>query len=261
EATYAGDGSRNWRIVEGQQTLADRLAGELGERVRLGCPVEQVVWNADGVRVMTAQGEYRGRWAVVALPLGVLKSGRVGFSPALPAEIAEAVDCLDPGRSLKVVVEFDHDPWGSEIGCLFVTTPHGIWERPGLGFGAPHPVFSLLTGGSAARRLGSLSVETAVREVVAALGQVLGQELGRAVRRSAVIDWANDPWCRGGYSVVPPGCGGLRARFQSVVGGRLVFAGEHTTVERPATVHGAIESGLRAAEQVLALRARAAAGP
>lgn len=261
EATYEGDGLRNWRIAEGEQALADRMAAELGERVRLGCVVERVEWNAEGVRVLASDGEHWGRWAVVALPLGVLQAGTVEFSPELPEELSEAIERLDPGRSLKVVVEFAHDPWGPEIGCLFVTRPHGIWERPGLGFAAPEPVFSLLTGGSDAQRLGKLPVDSAIREVVQALGAVLGVDLGGAVRRGVVIDWTNDPWCRGGYSVVPPGGAGLRARFRSVIGGRLVFAGEHASVERPSTVHGAIESGLRAAEAILSLRAEAAVRP
>jgi len=254
EATYEGDGWRNWRIVEGQQALAERLAAELGSRVRLGCVVERIDWSGDGVRVVTRDSVMTADWVIVALPLGVLQSGEVEFVPGLPAELQEAIVRLSPGYSMKIVVEFSEDPWTPEIGCLFVTTPHGIWERPGLGFGAPEPVFSLLVGGSDARRLGALREEEAVREVVQALGALVGKELTGAVRRAQVIDWGRDPWCRGGYSVVPPGASGLRARFSTVVDGRIVFAGEHTSVERPSTVHGAIESGLRAAEQILSLR-------
>jgi monoamine oxidase len=259
ESTYEGDGWRNWRIVEGQQALAERLAAELGSRVRLGCVVERIDWSGDGVRVVTRDGVVTADWAIVALPLGVLQSGEVEFVPGLPAELEEAIVRLSPGYAIKIVVEFTEDPWTPEIGCLFVTTPHGIWERPGLGFAAPEPVFSLLVGGSDARRLGAMRDEEAVREVVQALGVLVGKELTGAVRRAQVIDWGRDPWCRGGYSVVPPGAAGLRARFNEVVGGRLVFAGEYTSVERPATVHGAIESGLRAAEQILGLRAAVAA--
>jgi monoamine oxidase len=189
-----------------------------------------------------------------------LQAGTIEFVPELPEPHREAIDRRLPGRSLKMVVEFTYDPWGPEIGCLFVTTPHGIWERPGLGFAASEPVFSLLTGGRDAARLGALPPEQAVREVVQALGAVLGEELTGRVRRAQVIDWTRDPWCRGGYSVVPPGGAGLRARFGQPIGDRLVFAGEHTSVVRPSTVHGAIESGLRAAEQIRALRSATAAG-
>lgn len=260
EATYEGDGWRNWRIVEGQQALAERLAAELGTSVRLGCAVERIDWSEDSVCVVTTEGARRGDWAIVALPLGVLQSGAVEFVPGLPAELAEAIQRLSPGYSMKIVVEFTEDPWTPEIGCLFVTTPHGIWERPGLGFAAPEPVFSLLVGGSDARRLSAMGEEDAIREVVQALGAVLGQDLAGRIRQGRVVDWGRDPWCRGGYSFVPPSASGLRARFSEVVGGRLVFAGEHTSVERPSTVHGAIESGLRAAEQILEFRAAVTLG-
>lgn len=261
EATYEGDGLRNWRIADGQQTLAERIAAELGAAVRLNCVVERVEWNRSGVRVIASDGEHHGRWAVVALPLGVLRGGMVKFVPALPAHLREALNGLNPGASIKVVVELSNDPWGPRIGCLFVTEPHGIWERPGLALGRPEPVFSLLIGGSEARRLAALPRDSAIREVTRRLGNVLGLDVSGWVRRGMVVDWVNDPWCRGGYSLVPPGGAGLRARFGSVVDGCLVFAGEYTSVIRPSTVHGAIESGLRAAEAILSLRAEAAVSP
>ena len=52
-----------------------------------------------------------------------------------------------------------------------------------------------------------------------------------------------------GYSSVPPGGLGLRAQLAAPAGA-LVFAGEATNPIRPATVHGAIESGRRAAAEI-----------
>jgi Flavin containing amine oxidoreductase len=66
----------------------------------------------------------------------------------------------------------------------------------------------------------------------------------------AVPRRGTDLWGRTGYSCVPPGGRGLRAVLAQPVAGVLLFAGEATHVTRPCTVHGAFESGERAATEV-----------
>ena len=64
--------------------------------------------------------------------------------------------------------------------------------------------------------------------------------------------WAADPWSFGSYSFLPVGATPADREALSVpVGGRLFFAGEATARQDPATVHGAVASGRRAADQVL----------
>src|SRR4029450_14087549 len=75
---------------------------------------------------------------------------------------------------------------------------------------------------------------------------------GRLVARQ-VVDWAFDEWARGGYSSAPPGAHGQRAVLAQPAGA-LHFAGEATVfANNPATVHGALHSGARAAGEILAL--------
>jgi len=65
-------------------------------------------------------------------------------------------------------------------------------------------------------------------------------------------NWSRDPYSLCSYSCLPPGPPGPRSRaiLREPVSGSLVFAGEATSPRNPAMVHGAIESGLRAAAQV-----------
>jgi monoamine oxidase len=55
-----------------------------------------------------------------------------------------------------------------------------------------------------------------------------------------------------GYSYLPPGATGLRAQLASALSDTLFFAGEATSVRRPHCVHGALETGWRAAHEVMA---------
>ena len=69
--------------------------------------------------------------------------------------------------------------------------------------------------------------------------------------RGALMDWPNEPWILGGYSYTPVGAGAAREELAEPLS-TLFFAGEATSINgHVGTVHGAIESGWRAAAEVL----------
>ena len=71
-----------------------------------------------------------------------------------------------------------------------------------------------------------------------------------AWRRAA---WAADSLALGGYAHLPPGAADARPALAAPEGERLFFAGEASAHEtNPQTVHGAIESGRRAAAEARA---------
>ena len=77
---------------------------------------------------------------------------------------------------------------------------------------------------------------------------------GRVPEPLAMIrtSWSTDPWARGSYSFLPVGATpALRVALAQPINGRLFFAGEATSSDAPATVHGALASGQRAAQEVL----------
>lgn len=67
-----------------------------------------------------------------------------------------------------------------------------------------------------------------------------------------VTRWWEDPRSLGSYSILPPGARPAdRAALAAPVGGVLFMAGEATAPDFPATVHGALLSGRRAARELL----------
>jgi monoamine oxidase len=71
----------------------------------------------------------------------------------------------------------------------------------------------------------------------------------------AVEHWLSNPWARGSYICPRPGqytsMHGLAA--EPALGGRLIFAGEHASVQGCGFINGAVESGNSAAKKVLTL--------
>jgi monoamine oxidase len=90
------------------------------------------------------------------------------------------------------------------------------------------------------------------------LGKILGrsaEELRRLLLSWHSHDWQHDEFTMGAYSYAPAGAIDASAGMTEPVEQTLFFAGEHTdTTGHWGTVHGAIRSGIRAAEQILSER-------
>ena len=67
--------------------------------------------------------------------------------------------------------------------------------------------------------------------------------------------WSKHPFVRGGYSSPTAHAYGLRQELANPLEDRVFFAGEATSLRSCATVPTAIETGIRAAEEVCRARA------
>lgn len=246
-------GAGDFRILDGYDALLNALAGGLD--IRLNTVVERVDWSGAGVRVETNQGRFEAASAIVTLPLGVLQSGAVRFDPPLPADKQAALAGLRMGPALKLVYRFDDPVLPRGVMALYSAGVPAMWWSPSFGHDAPQTVITAFATGDYARDLLARG-ETGALE--AALATLRG-ELGRPDLQPAaahLVNWVDDPFARGGYSVVMPGHVGARAALAQPTDGRLFWAGE-ATAPNPwgATVHGAYASGQRAAAEALAVRA------
>ena len=93
----------------GYGAIPDYLAQGLDIRLEHIC--EEIDYSAESVRVLTNQGEFTAPRAVVTLPIGVLKSGQVRFTPGLPSAKQQAMDGLGFGVLNKVYLEFPAVFW------------------------------------------------------------------------------------------------------------------------------------------------------
>ena len=238
----------------GYRRLVDAMA--TGVDLRLGVDVTEVVLSQDGVRVRGADGtSEEGSHAVVTVPLGVLKRGTPRFSPALPADRLAAIGRLGFGRFEKVALRFDEPFWraaGFTHLTIFPRDP-GEWIIWVLGldaFGAgPALVFFLFH--SAAGRLPGQAGDETVRWALDLIAEVTGGPCPPP-SAAAVTSWATDPYTGGAYTHIPPGSSPADADLLGEpVGGRLLFAGEHTQSARLAYADGAMTSGVREAKRLL----------
>ncbi|HLZ85481.1 MAG TPA: FAD-dependent oxidoreductase, partial [Caulobacteraceae bacterium] len=117
-------------------------------------------------------------------------------------------------------------------------------------FGRPY--IEVFLGGRWARSLEREGPGAATAFAIEELGELLGSDFRRGLTSLGETHWAGDPWALGSYSHALPGHAGDRAILAAPVEGRIFFAGEATSRRFYSTVHGAWESGLRAAEEAIA---------
>jgi monoamine oxidase len=251
EATYNGDGDDDFRINEGYDRWLYEFGGNI--QVDLGAVVQEVSWSvSDGVAVLVESGRsVVAKAVVITVPLAVLQNGSIKFSPGLPPEKLGALDLLGAGAITKIMLKFKRSFWPPELERF--STP--FFPRFGwrAGFLRPdeEPVLTIYTGGSTARRLNELGASKAVSAVLDDLTRVFKLCAEPELEAARFLDWSAEPTIRMGYSFVRPGGSGARDRLASPTP-PLFWAGEATNTVRPATVHGALESGLRAARETAA---------
>jgi monoamine oxidase len=250
EATYDGDGTRlQFRLQEGYSAICQRLAADLD--VIRASPVREITWSPEGVRVSSDAATYEARRAIVTLPLAILQRNDVTFTPQLPEPKQQAINRLGAGANGKIVLVFDEPCWPQDMTLFLSGRDTQLWWRPGRLREDEAPVITAYFGGSAVERFRAMG-EAAPLAAMRDLEDFFGVKLESRLRNARFVDWPADPHARMSYSYIPPGGAGLRANLAEPLDGVLYFAGEASNSVRPSTVHGALESGIRAADEVIA---------
>ncbi len=238
----------NWAVREGLGSVVARAANDL--EVRLATPVQRIDWHGQGVTLRTPVGSLDARAVIVTAPTSVLAQDGIRFEPALPAAIQQALHDVPLGIANKVFFRMEPGALPYEGTTHFIGTDQqartcSYQVRP-----AGQEALLAYFGGRFARdleRRGEL--EQFAREE---LSGIFGSEFVRRITASLTVGWSEDPWSRGSYSAARPGRAHMREVLNQPVGERMFFAGEACSVEHFGTIHGAWESGVRAA--ALALR-------
>jgi monoamine oxidase len=222
-----------------------------GLSIRLQARVRRIEAMAQGVRLGFDDGaEVTADAVICTLPLGVLQSGDVVFSPALDATRAEAIDGLGMGLLNKCWLRFDAPPPAPAADWILnLGPPADLWPE----WVNPQDGATLLAfnAGPRADDIEALGDADTIALATEALQGMFGSRFPRPVA-GKVTRWRGDPLAFGSYSYHAPGTGAeTRAALAGLDWeGRIAFAGEATSAH-PSTVHGAWLSGLRAADDLL----------
>lgn len=245
-------GLKEFRIRESYGPLIDWLAA--GLEIHFDAPVRQLRWGAGGVEVQTGRGGLRGRRCIITVPLGVLQDEAIGFDPPLPKARRHAIAAFRLEAATKLFLRFDAPLWDADLAYMAHNGTLARWWTPAHHIPGAALLCAYVTS-ARARRIDALDDATVRQLALAELSALLGVDAAELDRHCTGMQrkaWASDPYARGGYAHVPPGAAAARLALAAPESGVLFFAGEATAHDtNPQTVHGAFESGERAAAECL----------
>lgn len=244
------------RINEGYGALLRHFVNEI--RARGGCiqtnaPVQWVGWKEGRVSVRTRASSTAASYgaAIVTVSLGVLKAGIIAFDPPLIRK-QDAIEGLEFGHARRVSLHFKEHWWGEpNFGFIHsLDEPLPTWWSDPRG-----ATLTGWAGGPKAEALKSWTTQDLEKAGLEILGRIFSERpsvLGNRLITTHTHNWAQDPWVRGAYSYIPVNGLDLPKLLAAPIDHTLFFAGEATMDDaQSGLVSGALESGLRAAHELL----------
>lgn len=264
------------RVLDGYDRVIEWIGAPVVDRVRTSAIVTRVRWAPGNVAVEIRHADGRtrpsvtARAAVLAVPLGVLQhpageAGSIEFDPDLRQK-RDALDHLAMGSVVRIVLRLSERFWASEwyakqIGTeeldtlSFLHTTDEQFPVWWTAYPVDAPVLVGWQGGPGALELSRLASEQIEDAAIAALARQFRlppRRLRGMIEGSWMHDWTHDPFARGAYSYQMVGGERAPGSLARPLRGTLFFAGEAADAEgRTGTVHGAIGSGRRAADEVI----------
>ena len=272
------DGQRAFRIRNGYADLVEIFRRRLQKNrveIETSCVVERVSWRPGRAELIVRNhkgvSQLSASRVINTQPLSLLKlrpplAGAIECTPSLPREKLDALEHLEMGDVVRLVLRFQRAFWKdisastdgrrktlADLSFLFSDDDWFPTWWTTMPIKVP-----LITGWApfrSAEKLSSCAPSFIVQrsfETLSGLLAVKVDDLKNWLEGSYFHDWQSDPFSRGAYSYGKVGSDGAHAALAAPLENTIFFAGEATdTSGSNGTVHGAIASGYRAAAQIL----------
>lgn len=246
-------GDKNFMIKGASmyEVLAQEFSEELGF-IKYNKVVNSINYSGNIVEVSTADGNtYTANKVIIAVPLSILKSNTINFSPILPVAKQEAIDKIGFGKGMKIIMKFSQRFWAEDTGSIFGKGFVPEFWATGAGRGTNNILTAFIMG-EKAEYLSSLG-NSAYQQVLMQLDAMYGNNIATNSYLSHYkMDWIKEPFIQGSYSFPAPNSKNSFLQLSLPIDNKLYFAGEATNYTgHNATVHGAIESGITCSDNII----------
>jgi monoamine oxidase len=254
-----GPSNEKYHVTGGNEQIVEELVKRLPNQIVRNSELVAIKLNPSGSYALTfAEGPttktVTADKVVLALPFSILRSSvdisKAGFEPLKLVAIREQ----GMGTNSKLHVQFTNRFWNAQgsNGETFADTGYqNTWEvtraQPGKS-----GILVDYTGGKIGASFGSGTPESRAAKFLAQLEPVLPGATKAWNGRATIDFWPGYRWTKGSYSYWKVGqyqrFAGMEGRRQ----GNCLFAGEHTSIDFQGYLNGAVETGQRAAGEILA---------
>lgn len=258
-ASARDEGDRSFRVESGYSKVMQWLLAEAvsqGAQLELNAMVKSIRWEPGVAEIEAETLQERCVWnasrVLITVPIGVLKSRRILFDPAL-TEKRDALRGLEMGEVVKLTLQFRSRFWPVENFGFIHADDEWLptWWADERGW-----ILTGWAGGLRARWLAQEGEDSIRAEAVRALSHIF--KISETRIKDLLInawrhDWSSDPFAGGAYSFTCVGGIDSPHRLAETISDTLFFAGEATdSTGEQGTVHAALASGKRAAKEIIA---------
>jgi monoamine oxidase len=217
--------------------------------VTLNSAVRRIDYSGARIKVDTAKGRIEADKVILTVSNGVLSTRGIEFLPALPDWKLSAIEGLPLGSHCRIALMFD-EPVLHELPRYFTVNSSGdgpihFRNRP-----FDHDYVEVVTGGRMAEWMEKSGERATLDFVLTKLREVAGNRAVPDPVRHIVSAWDRDEWVKGAYSCARPGAAEQRPILAQPIDDRIFFAGEATSSNSYASVHGACVTGRDAARAI-----------
>jgi monoamine oxidase len=252
-----GASNEKYHVRGGNDQVASALASELAAQITTDTPLTAIKRNSTGTFTLSF-----GRFAitvdhvVLALPFSLLRSvdySKAGFEPLKVTAIKE----LPMGTNSKLHVEFEDRFWyaaGNNGNTYADTGYQNTWEvSRAQGGGKGKGILVDYTGGNVGASFGSGTPSSRAQQFMSQLQPLFpGTNVASHWTGRATVDfWTGYEWTKGSYSYWKVGQYTKFSGMEKERQGNCHFCGEHTSQDFQGYLNGAVETGERAAGEVL----------
>lgn len=239
----------NWRVSSGLGALVSRGLPR-NVALTLSTPVDSLELTREGVTLVTRAGPLCARAVILTVSTSVL----AGDTLKLPRELnpwRQAALQVPLGLNEKLFLDIEGDsPFEAEThvtGNPRDALTASYYIRP---FG--WPVIECFFGADRARLLCAEGPAAGFAFAIDQLANLFGSGIRTKLRPCVASLWSRMTRIGGGYSYALPGHAAARQALAQPFDGRMFFAGEATHSKDYSTIHGAHDTGVRAAAEALA---------
>lgn len=224
-----------------------------GLDIRLNQQVKEIDNSEENkVIIRTTSGkQYEAKYAVVTLPLGVLKAKTVEFKPPLSPTKEKAIQSLEMGVYNKIYLKFDQVFWNKAPEWIELFDKKAQYEILNYEKLKNSPILLVFVAGEYAKELEAYSDQEIIQKILTRFKATWGSDNIPSPTAYKITRWGKNPYSEGSYSFHPPGTGEKDNEDLAARQGRLYFAGEAASPDDYGAAPAAYESGQAAAKQIL----------
>ncbi|MEY2562775.1 MAG: hypothetical protein QOH88_968 [Verrucomicrobiota bacterium] len=263
-----GDSDESKRVKGGSSSLPNALVKALQGKVEIhqGERLEKIRQAGSGLSLTFNSGgaskEARFTRVICALPFTMLREVDGVKAIGLSKRKQDAIAHLGYGNNSKVMYGFTERWWrnpaaglpAASNGSIFTDLPLQCTWESSRGQTGESGILTNFLGGAAAVKQLSEEHFVKFREELSYVFPGIADKLDG---KRALMNWPGYKFTRGSYTcpLVGQYTTLLRNAPLPELDGRLIFAGEHTSGEFSGFMNGAVESGNRAAREILTKKA------